>query len=399
MRRFAAMGHRVFFVNPPLRWLNEFKEARTEPWLRRKFTAWRKGFVEVEPNFFSFTPPPQIPQNRIKQPKAYEMVLRFNQKTFTSSLRRALKPYKVERPLLWITLEPMLGEPLLGQLNERLSVYHCTDELSGFGTYSPNLLCLEEKVIARTDLLITTSQTLLDTKREFNSHGYCVPNAADVAHFKQALEPIPEPQDLASIPHPRFGFVGQLEYRFNIEMVYQAALARPDWHFVLIGPVQPGYGENPPLLKLPNVHAIGPRPNKIIPAYLRAMDVCLIPYKLDRLTAGIYPLKLHEYLAAGKPVLAGPLPSLYQFREVVELVNTPQEFLAAGERALANSNDPAQIAMRVGIAEQNSWEERLASIMPLLEERLAQKESQLLETLAPGANESKSENSAISLTK
>jgi len=379
MRRLAAQGQRVFFVNQPLRWLNDYKSARHDSWLRQKLTAWRKGFVKIEPNFYSFTPPPQIPLNRLKSPQSYRAVLNLNASFFRAALKKALKPYGVDKPILWISLDPELGEASLGHFDECLAVYQCIDELNGFKDLSQNLLELEKEVIARCDLSISTSEQLCETKRAFNPNAYTVTNAADIEHFKRALTPLPTPPELKDIPHPRFGFVGQFEQRFNTEMVYEAALTRPDWHFVFIGPIREGYENSTPLLKLPNVHLLGPRSSQVLPEYLREMDVCLIPYKLDRLTMGIYPLKLHEYLAAGKPVLAGPLPSLRQFSHIIELVNSGPEFLAAAEKALATSQDPEIIAARVAIAEQNGWEDRINSINKIIEANLMAKTSRLVE--------------------
>lgn len=376
MRRLAAAGQRIFYVNQPLRWLTDYKLVRQDEWRRNKLTEWRKGFVEIEPNFYSFTPPPLIPLNRFRDGKTYRAVLTLNCSIFRKALKEALKPFKVQYPILWNSLDPELAEATLGYFHETLSVYHCIDELAGFKNLSSNLLELEKRTIARSDILITTSEKLHETKSVYNRQAYMLPNAADIPLFKQALAPLPVPAELEKIPHPRFGFVGQLEQRFNFEMVYEAALARPEWHFVIIGPIQPGYGENPPLLKQPNVHTLGPRPSQVLPQYLREMDVCLIPYKLDRLTEAIYPLKLHEYLAAGKPVLAGPLPSLYQFTEVVELVNSPAEFVAGGERALLTKADPAQIAARVAIAEKNSWEERIVTLNYILDSHLSARASE-----------------------
>lgn len=381
MRRLAAEGQRIFYVNQPLRWLKDYKLIWNDSWRRQKLTRWRKGFVEIEPNFYSFTPPPLLPLNRFKHEKSYRTVLNLNSVIFRNALKKALKPFKVENPVLWNSLDPELADATLGYFNETLSVYQCVDELNGFKNLSRHLLELEKEIIARSDILITTSEKLRETKSVYNSHAYTIANAADINLFKQALSPLPVPADLATIGHPRFCFVGQLEQRFNYEMVYGAALARPEWNFVLIGPIQPGYGEDPPLLKLPNVHALGPRPNQVLPQYLREMDVCLIPYKLDRLTEAIYPLKLHEYLAAGKPVLAGPLPSLYQFRDVIELVNTADEFVAAGERALLTKDDPKRIAAFVATAEKNSWEERITMLNRILEIHLDDKVSDETESI------------------
>ncbi len=366
MERFAKQGQRVFFVNQPLRWLNDYKQIRKESWLRRKLIDWRKGFVEVSPNFYSFTPPPILPLNRIKSRRIYNIFLNLNSRLFRASLKRALKPCHVIDPIVWISLDPELGEAILGKLEERVSVYHCIDELSGFTNLSKNLLDLEQEVVHRCNLVIATSERLSENKKAFNPMVYTVTNAADIEHFKKALDPLPTPIDLAAVPHPRFGFIGQFEQRFDVEMLQAVATARPDWHFVLIGPVREGYAEGNPFLQLPNVHSLGPRPHEQLPAYLRGLDVCLIPYKIDRLTMGIYPMKLHEYLASGKPVLASALPSLSQFSSVITIVNNAQEFLVAGEEALRYLDDPILIADRVSVAEHNDWSQRLLEIKQIL---------------------------------
>ncbi|HNT89526.1 MAG TPA: glycosyltransferase, partial [Candidatus Hydrogenedentes bacterium] len=113
-----------------------------------------------------------------------------------------------------------------------------------------------------------------------------------------------------------------------------------------------------PLKNVANVHLLGNRPIEALPAYLKGMDVTLIPYKTNEATRYIYPLKLQEYLAAGKPVVSAALPAVVQYRDVVYIAESHPAFLDRIEDALAE-RDPARIGARQAVARANSWERRI----------------------------------------
>jgi glycosyltransferase involved in cell wall biosynthesis len=152
------------------------------------------------------------------------------------------------------------------------------------------------------------------------------------------------------------------------------ALARadPSWHVVLVGPVQPGDVDESRLRAFPNVHLLGGRPVDDLPAYLGALDVGLIPYKLNELTKNIFPLKLYEYLASGLPVVAAALPELESFGDVVRLAAGPAEYPGLVRTALAE-DDPEARRKRASQAAGESWDKRVEEISTLVEEMLARK--------------------------
>ena len=105
------------------------------------------------------------------------------------------------------------------------------------------------------------------------------------------------------------------------------------------------------------MHLLGKKDYPVLPTYLKAFDVAVIPFKINDLTTGVNPVKLYEYLAAGKPVVSSKLPEVLPFAPAVKLASTPAEFVAQVEEALAD-NTPAGVAERVALAEENSWENR-----------------------------------------
>jgi len=369
MREFARTN-RVLFVDPPMTYASDYRAVRHDPRLRRK-AARSLGFgrlQRVERNILSWCPPPAIPFNRIEDRSRFETLLAFNQGVFRASLQRALIRVGMQDPILWISFNVYFGEAIVGRLGEQLSVYHCTDEVSGFPGYSSRVSELEARLASQSDLVITTSEVLRDAKAQYNPRTHFVPNAAEVDLFQSALSwDGPEPEDLRRIPQPRAGFVGQIEYRFDGELLQSVAARMPDWHFVLIGPVQPGNSEVEALRRCPNVHFLGLKARTELPGYLAGLQVGLIPYRINQLTRGIYPLKVHEYLAAGKPVVATPIPSLSGLVDDVLLADDAPAFAAAIRRAAAEDS-PEAVARRSQRAEAENWRARATDISRLMRE-------------------------------
>jgi glycosyltransferase involved in cell wall biosynthesis len=193
-----------------------------------------------------------------------------------------------------------------------------------------------------------------------------LPNGADVESFIEA-EDAPCPADLAAIPRPRIGYAGGLNRKVDYPAIAEVARRRPDWHLVLIGGAEDANVMADPDLadafaacrSLANVHFLGLRPRAEIAAFARHMDVNVMIYRSDG--SGwyryIYPLKLHEYLAAGRPVVSSPLDSVRPFRAVVDLADTPDAWLAAIERALAGGVGTPD--RRRAVALENTWDKRV----------------------------------------
>jgi 2-polyprenyl-3-methyl-5-hydroxy-6-metoxy-1,4-benzoquinol methylase/glycosyltransferase involved in cell wall biosynthesis len=367
MQEFSQRS-RVLFVDPPMTYASDYLGARRDPRLRGKLTRLTRGerLREVRENLLVWTPPPTIPFNRVASRFVFDRLLSLNQKVFRTSLRHTLQQLGIRDHVLWVSFNVYYGDAVVGRLSEALSVYHCTDEISGFPGYPRAISAIEARLASRCDMVLATSEVLRDTKAVYNARSYFVPNAADVELFQRTLTwDGPEPADLRVLPSPRAGFVGQVEYRFDGALLQYAAEHMPDWSFALIGPVQPGHPEVEALRRLPNVHFLGLKDPAQLPAYLAGLQVALIPYKIDPLTRGIYPLKVHEYLAAGKPVVATPIPSLEAMGDHVSIADGGPAIVAAIRKAAADDG-PELAQRRSEGAAAHTWRARAAQISHIM---------------------------------
>ena len=182
------------------------------------------------------------------------------------------------------------------------SVYDCMDELSAFKGAHSELPALEKELFKTVDLVFTGGQTLYEAKRDQHRAVYAFPSSIDASHFKKARTSRVDPSDQSEIPHPRLGFFGVIDERFDRDLLDQVAQQRPDWHFVMIGPVVKIDPETLP--KHANVHYLGPKKYDELPAYLAGWDIALLLFARNESTRFISPTKTPEYLAAGRPVIS-----------------------------------------------------------------------------------------------
>lgn len=247
-------------------------------------------------------------------------------------------------------------------------IYHIDDEYTFSDVESPNPP--EEVALARrADRVIVHSPRLLEKKGPLNPRTTLVPNGADFAAY---ASPVTEAPDLARIPHPRIGYTGVIKRQLDFEVLLHLARARPGWSLVLVGPVGNVRGQEARLAQLqalPNVHFLGSKAVAELPAYVQHFDVCLMCYAVNDYTRYIYPLKLHEYLAGGRPVVSAPVDSVLPHGDVVALAGTPDEWLRCVEAALEPAAQGAEAtARRQTRARQHDWNALVARIAALFRE-------------------------------
>lgn len=237
-----------------------------------------------------------------------------------------------------------------------LSCYHIVDEYS----FSPSELPLTNReigLIKRVDQVFIHSPALLERKGHFNPHTLFVPNGVNYQAFATQQE---EPADVKDIPHPRIGYIGVIKTQLDFQVLLGLASRHDEWSFVFVGP-KGNLGADvtlaEQLFKLPNVHFLGHKPIEQACAYPQHFDVCLLPYKANDYTKYIYPLKLHEYLAGGKPIVGTPIRSLLDFAHVIKLASTQEEWSrAVAESLTPNAVSKDQIAKRRHIAKRVDWD-------------------------------------------
>jgi glycosyltransferase involved in cell wall biosynthesis len=316
----------------------------------------RQGLVRITPNL-SVCNPLVLPLPGVPG------VPRLNSMLLGASIRHHARQAGLTRPILWTYLPNTLG--LLGRLDESYVVYHCVDEYSAFaGVSRERLRNMEDALVRRADLVITSSESLYEARRKLNPHTAFVSHGVDVAHFSRALDPeTTPPADASGLSGPVIGFFGLIAEWIDLAMIQEIARRRPSWTVLLIGKANV---DMTPLKALPNVRWLGQKPYETLPAYSRAFDVGIIPFRIEDLTLKANPLKLREYLAAGLPVVSSDLPEVRKYGDLVHLASGADGFVAAIERALEDRSDVAAAA-RVQAMKHESWDARVEEISELIE--------------------------------
>lgn len=334
----CAQGQRVFFIEEPIFDGGPLRLEMKE----------REGGVLVCV--------PYLPQGLTSE-VACDAVLR-------SLVERLFADHGVRDYVLWYYTPMALS--FTRHLRPLATVYDCMDELSAFRGASPLLRGREAELLARADLVFTGGQSLYEAKRDQHSRVYAFPSSIDVAHFAQARNRTDEPQDQSAIPHPRLGFFGVIDERFDFELLDGVAQARPDWQLVMVGPVVKIDPESLP--RRDNIHYLGMKSYQELPAYLSGWDVALLLFARNESTRFISPTKTPEYLAAGKPVVSTSIRDVvrpYGQRGLVHIADTVQDFIKAVEATL--KGDAARLLEVDEFLSQTSWDRTWEQMSALIE--------------------------------
>ena len=248
------------------------------------------------------------------------------------------------------------------------TVYDCMDELSAFKGAHSSLPAFEQELFRRADLVFTGGQSLYEAKRNQHRAVYAFPSSIDAAHFGKARTTKTDPPDQAGIPHPRLGFFGVIDERFDRELLDQVAAKRPDWNFVMIGPVVKIDPETLPKHK--NIHYLGAKKYEELPAYLAGWDIALLLFARNESTQFISPTKTPEYLAAGKPVVSTSIRDVvrpYGELKLVEIADTPDEFINAAEKILTQSNQKEWLTRVDAYVGNLSWDKTWKQMWDLID--------------------------------
>ncbi|WP_291516416.1 glycosyltransferase family 1 protein [Bdellovibrio sp. ArHS] len=306
MSRFATF-RRVYFVEEPL--FHSSAEAELE------LTQSKEGVTVVVP---------RLPE-RIG-PKDHDLVLQ-------KLLDNLMSEEFIESYSTWYYTPMALN--FSRHLSPAVTIYDCMDELSKFHGAPRELLDLELELLKKADLVFTGGYSLYEAKKEMHENVHAFPSGIDVHHFNSARSKKNDPEDQKPIPHPRVGFIGVIDERMDTNLIGDLARLRPDWNFIMIGPV---VKIDPALLpKLPNIHYLGKKDYSDLPKYLAGWDCALMPFARNDATRFISPTKTPEYLAAGCPVVSTSIRDVvepYGNRQLVAIGDTAAEFVIHIEEAL-----------------------------------------------------------------
>jgi glycosyltransferase involved in cell wall biosynthesis len=365
MLRAAEQGHRVLFVETGY-FLGKhlwalFRRRERGSLARRLFMT-----EEVVPGVLL-----RKALNVLPWGSTYRLSNAINSGATTQLLRRLAA--KLPQPVvLWI-YDPSAAR-MIGSSGEALAVYDCVDDYAE-QTTSPRkrelVASCDRKAVLHSSLVFATSTTMYERQRRLNPSTHLVPNAGDYKHFAAAADRTVAAPEVSALPRPVLGFAGNfLASKVDFDLLETVARAVPQWTLLLVGPAT---FETTPALerlaRLPNVRWLGQKPYADLPRYVAAFDVGLIPYVSNAYTRSCFPLKLYEYLAAGKPVVASGLPELSGMEPDVVLVDGPTTFVRAVQAAAARNGDREQLRRRQ-LASANSWEARAGRLLELVQREL-----------------------------
>ena len=333
---------------------------------------------EVQKNLFVVPSPSTFPRGGRYLPPLVLKVwihlqIKINATILIRHIKRVMRSLGIKSPILWL-YDPANFE-LVGKFGEKLSCFYNYDEEAEFAPNARIKSLLEEidhQMVKRVNVVFASSNIQATRRKAINPNTYFVPNAVDFRLFNLAVqENLPIPADIRSLPHPIIGFAGWMGYQIDVPLLLLLAGSFSNGSLVLIGPDRlPDSIDRQKLSAMKNVFFLGQKKMEELPLYLRWFDVALLPYLLTGHMLYAYPLKLHEYLAAGKATVATSLPELRPFNHVVRIAETHDQFVNFVQDSLVD-HSPDAIESRIAVARENTWDHRVARIYEHLEYHLS----------------------------
>ena len=278
---------------------------------------------------------------------------------------------RIDDYILWF-YTPMALD-FADHLEPRLTVFDCMDELSAFRFAPPELIENEKRLMEKADVVFTGGQSLFEAKKNRHENIHAFPSSIDKKHFLQARNIKNEPKDQAEIKNPKLGYCGVIDERMNTHLIAEMADLRPDWQFVMIGPVVKISEEDLP--KRSNIHYLGGKNYEELPAYLSGWDIALMPFALNESTKYISPTKTPEYLAAGLHVISTPIRDVvspYGENGLVEIAETAEEFVAWADKISALGNSDKWLEEVDAFLEDISWDKTWNGMVELINKSLSE---------------------------
>jgi glycosyltransferase involved in cell wall biosynthesis len=364
MSRFSR-GMPVLYVQP---WVGLRSLRSQASGISRIFTDLGRPLLEKhDPNVHVFNSPAYLPVSRSS------VLAPITQRLWTAAVRRAARSIGITRPIVWVS-RPETGF-VVGRMNEQLSIYHVVDEYAGYtgagGQAGAKLADAEAVVLDSVNLVVVASPELERAKQGSARDLVVLENGVEPSEYADARDSGLEPADLADVSRPRIGYSGLIGKRLDLELIRKIALRRPDCSVVLIGKVDARECEAglAALESLPNVYLLGEKPAAEVARYVIGFDIGLLPYAINLETQHISPIKMYEYWAAGKPVVATSIPAARRNRSAVNVAESHNEFLSAIDRLLdePNQEDPNRL---IELAGRNSWQSRVEHVAAELSSRI-----------------------------
>jgi len=352
-----AKQHRVLYINMPLD-RRTILRKKHDPHIAKHLELVkqrRAELVQLGPNLWNYSPIRAIESiNWLPNEVLFDFFNRINNRRLAADIRQAVEMAGFKDYILFNDNDIFRSFYLKELLKPRLYIYYSRDNLLAVPYWRKHGRTFEPPHIAKADIGVANSIYLSDYLRKYNPDSYYIGQGCSLSVFNPDRD-YPVPQDMKDIPHPIIGYVGAIvSLRIDIRILLEIARSRPDWHILMVGP-EDGFFAASELHDLPNVHFPGRKDVSALPAYIAHCDVCINPQLVNDMTVGNYPLKIDEYLAMGKPVVATRTATMKLFEDHTELADKPEDYPPLIEKALAGNN-PVLREKRIRFAGEHTWE-------------------------------------------
>jgi glycosyltransferase involved in cell wall biosynthesis len=307
-----------------------------------------------------------LPRERVNS-FAFKVNGMIHDRFLISAINNYLASIDCRNPVLWMS-GPLTAK-YIGHFNEAAVVYDAADDWLVHDMFKPMHGEIEKsyvEICRKADIVFAVSDSLRDLFNKDRSIAHLVPNGVDIKRFSSDDRVIPN--DIEGLPHPIIGYVGALQNRIDVDVLQVLLTALPDASFAFVGKMLEAEHFKK-ILSFPNAHFVGTKSPVEVPSYMSSFDLCIMPHVSSDLTRSMDPMKLYEYLAAGKPVVASELPGLDRMAEIISLAADPEQFLRLVIEGLA-SDCPAKIQSRISFAQNNSWDARIEYMLSLIDAHL-----------------------------
>lgn len=371
LAREFARTQRVFFIEQPFT-IKDIITGRRNPWVRERITAALLGrsiyrYAEVgNKNLIVVTPLVTLSINWMPAGCLYNLFARINNWIFLRTVKRIVREHKLREFIFINSYNPFFAFSLPCSIKPLLYVYQSRDNIRESEYVYKHGPALERLTLQKANLRLATSRDLVEKLSTPQYPVNLFPNAADVELFTKAAENfIDVPAGLEKVQKPVIGYIGNICHRIDYDLVYKIATGFPSWTLLMVGPRNDAGLHPYDFSTLKNVIFTGPQKFKDLPRYLKCIDCAILPFKVNALTKSIYPLKINEYLAGGKPVVSTAFsPDVESFRGLISLTNNHDVFLESIRNAVINDCETGR-ARRMEAARVNSWTARVTQFWEL----------------------------------
>lgn len=368
-----SKSNRVFYFDHPFS-IKDLLSRKNKSRIKSRISAllfgthYCKNIEGFPAGFTAVTPRVTIPINWLKNGSVYNFLSTTNDKILHATLLKVVKKYGIKKYIFINIFDPFFFKTFPPDAKPAYTIYQTVDDISQEQYIARHGVRLEREAIIKADFTFATSKELVRLSTAISDRVFYLPNAADISIFKKASSFIfKRPEELRNITGKIICYTGVIGTRINYSLLKKIALCHHDKTVLLVGPLATSEYLEAGLRDQPNIVFTGGKDINELPAYLQHSDIAIIPFEYSQLTRSIYPLKINEYLAAGKPVVSTAFSEdICEFHDVAYVANTDEEFLHCIDLALKEDTMQKRID-RINKAAKNTWKDRVETFWNVIE--------------------------------